>query len=545
MTTSFFKKNWLYQIEDSKEKNLFEIFKLSRQIKEESLEKFLHSSFKDLSSADIFPDAKKISQRIFRAIDKKEKIIVFGDFDLDGISASAILFETLKALGANVSVLLPSRSDGFGLSDKFVKHAIDNKINLFITCDCGISNCEEIEKLKEHKIDTIITDHHSIGEKVPEAFAIMHPAFLKKQSTDFTGAGVAFKLAQKLLTDKFVEKAENFLTYLLQLAALGTIADVGELKNENRTIVALGIEALKTTKNRGLQKLFGISKIIPESIDSEKIAYLLAPRLNAPGRISHPIYSLQLILGKTENAQLIDQLNERRKELTEKALKEVYKKINTKNAAIIVKNNYLPSGIIGLVCGRIAEEFNKPTVIITKNKTKLIASCRGPENFDFSANLKKLKDLFIKSGGHARAAGFSMKESNFLSFEKKFIALVEKDLGKDSLPPVLKIDAPINQSQLTIENIELLQTFAPFGAGFPYPVFSFKNPQIDNIRLVGKNNDHFSARFNGFSGIGFCCEKMPEFIQDRNIEVAFTPEINTWNNQKEIKLKIVDVRKID
>ncbi len=534
MDLSFFKKKWHFRHQKENEKNLYELFLKARKLN--PTDEFLSPNNSHLSDPDNFPEMQKACERVYSAIQKNEKILVFGDYDLDGISGAAILFRTLKLLGANVSVWLPSRADGFGLTKKYAQSAIERKFDLVITTDCGFSDYNSVVSLKEQGIDTIITDHHSIPKKIPPYYAIIHPQYPIMQDTLFAGAGVALKFAQGLLKN-------NLPAELLEFSALGTVADLVELTNENRIIVALGIECLKKTKNPGLQRLFALSGTKQNEIDVEKIAFFIAPRLNSAGRMAHPMEALALLLGKVENAPILEKINSERQLVTEKYIKQILEELDHNQPALVVKTD-ATAGIIGLLAGRLQERFNKPVVVLSEEENEFKASCRSPEDFHLADSLKELSSHFLAYGGHAQAAGFSLIKENYSNFEKDFHNLVLKKRGNKPPAPLLKIDAQISLDDLSLESVEQLLCLAPFGAGFSAPVFSIKAEEIYDSRCVGKTGKHLLFRCGSFSAIAFSCADALDFIHKKGsrVEIAFTPEINTWNGSKSVKLKVYDFR---
>lgn len=531
MTLSFFGKHWRTKRKKTSTESLFDAFVAAREIR--PTEQFLNPDVAHLSDPELFPDMTKACERVQSAIQKQESILVFGDYDLDGISGAAIVFKALKRLGANVSVWLPARADGFGFTSKFAEEAIKRRFGLVITVDCGMSNAAQVALLKEQGIDTIITDHHSVQNDIPPAYAILHPAYPQKHPTDFVGAGVAFKFAQALLGDRLTSD-------FLELATLGTIADMGSLEGENRTLVALGIAALRKTENKGLKKLLALAKIAREEIDTEKIAFVIAPRLNAAGRLAHPMESLKLLLGEEDKAQILERINSDRRQKTGDFLEQISKQIDSQSSTIVLQTE-APAGIIGLLAGQLCERYNRPTVILSsESEAHLVASCRGPDDFHLADALRALSHHFLSFGGHQKAAGFSLLREKLADFTADFATLVEEKRGKEPPPPILNIDAEVMAGDLTVAEVERLNALAPFGEGHAHPVFLLKDPVIAEQRAVGKSGTHLFLRLaDGHSAIGFSCG----LASERKIkEIAFTPEIAEWQGKREVKIRIVDLR---
>jgi single-stranded-DNA-specific exonuclease len=558
---SFFGKKWEFRANENPTGTLAEAFATAREIPAENWRKFCAPQIADLVEPEQFFEMSAAVEKILSAIRAGKKIAVFGDFDLDGISATAILFETLKILGGKVTAILPARADGFGLSEKFVHRAIAEKIELFITADCGVSNLKEIEKLNAAGVETIVSDHHSRGENLPAA-TILHPARAAREFEFLTGAGVALKLAQALLEKVFGAKFDRekkfatkilppefknvreFFEHLLALAALGTVADLGKLVGENRTIVSLGISNLRNSKNAGIAALLQAAEIAPEEVNSEKIAFFLAPRLNAAGRLAHPVESLKLLLGEVSRAKILNDLNRQRQEITAESLEEILKKINLNRAALVYRGDKFHPGIIGLLSGQLCEKFGKPAIVACRVGEILVGSCRSGEDFHLADNLKKLEKFLRKSGGHAQAAGFSIESKNFTAFEREFQKLVGKIRGKNPPPPTLKVDAEISVKNLNFPAAEKLSFFGPFGEGFPAPIFVLKNPEVANLRRVGKNFDHLSLTVAGQNAIAFRAVEMDKFLlNSKDFSLAVSPEISFFNSNPRLQLKIIDARR--
>ncbi|MCT4592215.1 MAG: single-stranded-DNA-specific exonuclease RecJ [Candidatus Gracilibacteria bacterium] len=517
---SFFNKDWQYSYQKKDAEDLYEAFLNCRNIKNNH--GFLNPDIANLSCPfELFPKLPKAIDRIKKAIKDQEKVLVFGDYDVDGITSSAIMHYAILKLGLKNTIYIPSRKDGFGLNMNFVDNIIKNKFDLVITTDCGISNHKEVSKLNNHQIDTIITDHHEQPNKPPPAHAIIH-------NTHLVGAGVAFLFAKALLDDT--------PDFLLELAALGTIADLGILQGDNRILANAGLKSLKNPKNKGIKALMEKSCINPSEINAEKIAFFLAPKLNAPGRVCHPINALRLIMGHTEEAIYLDEINEQRKELTEKYIQEILKQINT-NDPCIIGISKAQSGLIGLIAGNLNEKYNKPSIILTEEEEVFKASCRGPDDFHIALALENFKDYMTTFGGHKKAGGFSLKKQYIDQFIQGFKSYTLEKRGTNPPPPKLQLDFKIKQKDLKIDQIEKIMQLDPFGEGFSQPVFSMTDFNINGIRILKER--HLLIEIGGINAI---CFNAPHASELEFKEIAFSPEISTWRNEKQLKLKIVDIK---
>ncbi len=554
--TSLTNKIWKQKDETKKydeTKTLSENFLL---LQNKTKSDFKNVDFEDFLSPFDFQDMQKAVDLLEAIIAKKERILIFGDYDLDGMSGTAVLFLGLKTLGANVSYRLPSREDGYGLSEKFIDEAHEKNVKLFITTDCGVSNIAEIQKARDLGINIIVTDHHSVGDEIPNANAILHPLVKNEpfSDKDLTGAGVAWYFARAMLQNRFgAEKTKNLEIELLEIALLGTVADCGPLKGENRKIVILGLEKLKSTKNAGLLELINVSKTKIDEITAETIAFFIAPRLNASGRLAHPTLSLELLLGKKERAYDLEKLNKKRQDIVNVFLAEAEEQVNAKNATILVKSKKWPGGIIGLISGRLAEQYARPTIAFEITENKITGSCRGPVGFDIAKTLKEIQldfpEYFYGCGGHAQAAGLSLYPEYFKNFCTEFDTRVRKERG--DIPPIPELQYLGNLSSFfSVSDIFELQEYEPFGIGNPSPLFKFSNCIIVKSRTVGKDKTHLSLFLksdivgqNNLSAIWF---KGGEFEmnlpENTKVDILAVPKINEWNGQKSISLQVVDVK---
>jgi single-stranded-DNA-specific exonuclease len=539
----------------SSEKSLFENF---LSVRGKTTEDYTHCKREDLADPFLFTDMGKAVKRVEKAIASNETILVFGDYDVDGISGSAQLFLTLKTLGAKVKKILPSREDGYGFSEKFVHGAHEQGISLLITTDCGIANISQIALAKEKGIDVIVTDHHSVPQILPDAYAILHPLVLNESFPDkgLTGAGVAFFFCAALLRSRFGERSKRIEEQLLELAVLGTIADCGPLTGENRKITLLGLEAIKKTENTGIQKLLEFSRSDPLSLSAESIAFFLAPRINAAGRLAHPHLALELLVGSHESseqlAQKLEILNAKRQGIMERLIQEAENMISEKKMThIILKNEHWASGLIGLIAGRMSEKYGVPTIIMEAREDRFVASCRGPEDFHFANVLREIaksnSDFFFGYGGHSVAAGFSLKKTYFDAFADIFKNIVIRERGETPPQKEILFDFSVPRMFGTKEVSEL-SLCEPFGMGNTVPLFLFPKKKIFSARKVGKGDLHLSLRLLEETGelvsaIFFRGGSFIDFLpQGTMCDILATPEKKVWNDKEEVSLKILDIR---
>jgi len=540
-------KKWRLRGEKKTGESIFEAFCRLRNIEKNFL---VPKKISDLIDVKKIPGIEKAGEKIFQAIAKKEKFLIFGDFDLDGISGVTILYFVFKLLKADFEIFLPSRNDGYGLSKQIFKLCQQKKIQNLITVDCGISNFSEIEFGNSKKIKTIITDHHTLPKKFPAAEEICHPQISENQEIiDLTGAGVAFFLGKFLLEKKFKHKnLEKILKQISVFAALGTIADVGNLRYQNRILAQIGIEEMKKNHHPGISQILQLAKISTENITADSVAFFLAPRFNAAGRLSHPNLALRILLVEKNFAANLEKLNLERQNICENCYQIAEKKIIPSDNFICIFSEKFFSGISGLVAAKICEKFAVPAIVLstTKNENFLTASCRGPSDFHFRKALAENAEILEKFGGHSAAAGFLIDKKNLEIFQKKFSRIVEKFRGKNPPPPEILADFPIKISEIFASDFEKIFSAAPFGAGNTQPIFEIKKAKLKNTKIIGKKSNHLIGEIwqedCKISFVGFyLAEKFPGDF-DQEVDFLISPEKNIFNGNSEIRAKIVDYK---
>jgi single-stranded-DNA-specific exonuclease len=511
----------------------------------------------------LMKDMKKGVERLKTAIESQERIIIFGDYDVDGISGTALLVQTLRELGANVSYRLPTRQDGYGINPKWIDTFIDLEIGVLITVDCGISNFDEIQTATNNGIDVIITDHHTVPEKIPNAYAILHPN-LPDDTYPFhvlAGSAVAYKLAVALMHDiRGVDAARDWALKCADLASLGTVADCVALKGENRWIVKRGLEQMRETNWEGLKILLknaGVEKITGH--DSDVIGFRIGPRINAAGRLETPVYSLQLLLNENGAgqglAQKLEDLNQIRRQMVEDAMVEAEAQIEAnslleKNILIAWSADW-PAGIIGLIAARLSEKYNRPAIILEDRGPELVASCRSPESFNVVNALKAAKDHLERYGGHAGAAGFTVLKDKLDPFVEAVQAYADKTLEGVDLTPILPIDFEISLTDITLGLARQLATLEPFGMGNPRPLFIMKGVNPKQLQTVGQEHRHLRFQVqNGPQRVSAIAFRFGEhyatlqtaiFENKRSVDVVFEIERNVWNGRERVQIKVVDM----
>ncbi|HWY79213.1 MAG TPA: single-stranded-DNA-specific exonuclease RecJ [Candidatus Sulfotelmatobacter sp.] len=513
-------------------------------------ENFLYPRLEEVIPKNVGIDRKQLTKalaRIKKAIEKKEQIVIFGDYDVDGITGSAILWETLYGLGATCVPYIPNRKgEGYGLSKigiSNLKEQVAN-VNLIITVDNGIVANDAVSFANEQGIDVIITDHHTVSEKLPDAYAIVH-------TTKLCGAGVAYLLSKEIkgFTDKITE--DNHL----ELAALGTVADLVPLTGANRAIVTAGLKKLQETKRPGLLALFQIAKIAQDSIGVYEIGYIIGPRLNASGRIESAMDSLRLLctLNKERAADLaakLELVNRERQQLLKEAAEHAILGIRevglgTKKILIVGHTSY-EEGVIGLVAGKLVEAFYRPAIVLSLGKTVSKASVRSVSGFDIIAFLRMYKEHFVNVGGHPMAAGFTIETAKIEILQKRLEEKAETLLTEALLRRTLKIDCELSLTVLNKKLYEKMQQLAPFGMANPEPVFVSRDVTVSSFRIIGKERNHLRLVLQQdgttFEAIAFGMGELADTLKSGDtIDIAYVLDENTWNGNTKLQLKMKDI----
>ncbi|MDE6138030.1 MAG: single-stranded-DNA-specific exonuclease RecJ, partial [Candidatus Gastranaerophilales bacterium] len=563
------KKDWILESTNLNEKSLIKRLLISRGIKtDEEIKEFLYPLEMNLTSPDVFTDMKKTIERLSEAIENNETIIIYGDFDADGVTSTSVLYKTLKYLGANVHYFIPDReNEGHGFDKKaLIKLMTTVKPKVIISVDCGISDVDAVKFINSFKIiDVIITDHHEAPEILPEAYAIINPkapgALDEKLSakqiehlTYLAGCGVAFKVAQALLTK--YGKIE-FIYEILPFVAVGTVADVVPLLGENRYFVTKGLELISRGKHQGLKRLLESAGYdITKGVTSENIAFGIAPRINASGRLDTVDAALKVLI--SENPQEVEMsvttLNELNKvrqtlcaEVFEQADKMVQKEGN-KNPAIVLYSEAWHIGIIGIVASKLVEKYYKPVFLMSyvKEKDQYRCSARSIEGVPLYDVIAANSNLFDGFGGHKLAAGLSFtgEKTPFEIVKKALNETVREYTSTKELKPSIKIDLMVEPKDVTTELIEEISQLEPFGASNPSPIFAMNNLKVTQKRLMGSDNSHLRLNVTSgadeFTAIWWKRGDVGLSSGD-SLDIAFHPQINEFNGNISVQLIIDDI----
>jgi single-stranded-DNA-specific exonuclease len=541
-----------------------------------SATRFLYAKMTNdpLAPASSMKDVRRAAERLLTAIDRREKIAVYGDFDADGVTSTALMMQVLRGLGADVCAYIPHRVDeGYGLNTDALRTLAEQGVRVVMTVDCGIRSLQEVADSRALGLglDILITDHHSVGPEVPDAYAVVNPKQrdCKYPEKMLAGVGVAYKVAGVLLRLKHIDKHNSTLEAwnivkeklegLLDLVAIGTVADLAPLNSEeNRALVRRGLEKINQADRPGVRALLEVAGIEPGKVTAMSIGYALGPRINAAGRLGSAMTAYQLLVTDDphEAAQLaaeLQKLNEERQQFTRDAQDMIRQQLEeesqTDATLIFASSPDFRPGIVGLVAGRLVEEFFRPAVVMEQGEDESRASCRSIPQFDITRALDQCADLLVRHGGHAQAAGFTVLNSNISDLIMRLTDLARRELDGQELLPTLDIDAEvsIHKSDDELKALyEELQLLEPTGHSNPAPVFMMLNAYILECRTVGKDGRHLKLKVQRAGrppldaiafGLGEWAAHFPG-----HVDLAYQLDINEWNGRRTLQLNVQDIR---
>ena len=531
---------------------------LSREINSKSkIEKYFRSDLNDLYDPFLIPEMEVAVKRIIKSLRNGENIVVYGDYDVDGVTSVSVLYDSLFRLGGKVSFFIPNRfKEGYGVSEQGIKNVINRNASLIITVDCGITAIEEVKYAREKNIDIIVCDHHEPGEKIPDAVAVLNPK-IKGSNYPFkelAGCVVAFKLLQAL-TSKLGFDPDYAFKYL-DLVAIGTAADIVQLVDENRILVKNGLEIINRSPRPGIYALLEIAGILNRKLTVNSIVFMLAPRLNAVGRISNAKKAVHLLTSESMQqgkniARILENENRARKSIDEVTFEEAKAIVESEidldaKRILVVANEGWHSGVVGIVASRLMEKYNRPAILISIEDGIGKGSARSTQNFDIHDAFNKLKELLINFGGHRYAAGITIKEENIPLLDEEINKLSLGEISQEDMTPKLQIDAEIKLNQLNASFFKGLKLLAPFGPNNMRPVFLTKNLEIcGKVNVVGSNHIKVKFKQNGvvLDAIGYNLAKYIDYFnQDvsKNINCAYVLEETKWDSQTTIQMRLKD-----
>ena len=517
----------------------------------EQIESFTKADSSLSGDPQLLPDIHQAVNRVYRGLLSGEKIAVYGDFDVDGITGTATLVQGLKALGGDITPYIPHRiREGHGLNSDALDYLKNEGMSLVITVDCGVTGIPQVKRAKRNGLDIVITDHHTPLGELPDAVAVVDPKRedSKYPFNELAGVGVAFKFLEALYNGMGKERQ---IDKYLDLVALGTVADMMPLLGENRYLVKQGLKVLSKNRRPGIREISTLAGINSDSIGAEEISWTLAPRLNAAGRLEHALTSYKLMVTEsTEEAQdlsiLLEEQNAERQKMTSRSLAKAKEQVQAKGITplLIASDPDYPPGIIGLVAGRLSEEFYRPSIVIKVGEKSSNGSCRSIPEFNIIKALNECHDLMSDFGGHARAAGFTMPTKNLSKLEERLNILAEEQLEGLDLRPRLDIDAEMTLSQMSGNTWQSIQNLAPFGMGNPIPTFLSRSVEVIDCQTMGNNGGHLrlKLRQNGVNweavafGLGECSKEMQS-----HIDIVYNLRLEHWRGEERLRLNIQDL----
>jgi len=519
----------------------------------DEIKRFLKQDLTSFHDPFLLSDMKKAVERIQTAIVKNERILIYGDYDADGVTSTSLLYKTLKLLNANFAYYIPNRfTEGYGLNQEAIEQAGEKGFRVIVTVDTGVSAVNEAKIACDLGIDLIITDHHEPPEVLPDAYALINP---KKPSDTYpfkqlAGVGIAFKLAHALLGRIPLD--------LLDIAAIGTIADLVPLVDENRLIASLGLKQMKETKHLGLSAMLKATGLIDKEITAGHIGFIIGPRINASGRLDTAGHAVRLFISDNgeEVEALAEQLNEINKErqelveqITEAALNQIDSDGLASDNVLIVAGKNWNVGVIGIVASRLLEKYYRPTIVLSIDPETMTAkgSARSIVGYDIYKALTAVNDLLPHYGGHPAAAGMSLAADDIVELRERLNKLATEWLTDDDYIPLVKVDTVCNLKDITVELVEQVEQLAPFGMGNTSPRFLINTANVQDIRVIGKEKQHLKLFVEDnekkIEAIAFQMGHLnKEIAHNSNIELLGEIGINEWNNERKPQLLVKDLQ---
>jgi single-stranded-DNA-specific exonuclease len=514
------------------------------------IEPFLASDERLLVDPFLLPDMHRAVSRVYQALLSGESIAVYGDFDVDGITATTLLVQGISALGGKVVPYIPHRmSEGHGLKTAALDSLYKQGVSLVITVDCGITGISQVKKAQRKGFDIIITDHHTPPDEIPPAFAVVNPRLAGSDYPfpELAGVGVAFKLLQALFRNIGKGKEPD---KLLELVAVGTVADSVPLVGENRYLVKRGLEVMNTSPGVGLEQVIIQGGLTVGSVDAERISWVIAPRLNAAGRLAHAIASYNLLMsGSPQEAYeltlWLEQKNALRQKLTTDVLSRAREQVLAQGVLplLMVSGDDYPIGVAGLVASRLVEEFYRPAIVIRTGEQTSGGSCRSIPEFNIILALSQFGSLFSQYGGHPQAAGFTLPTHNLPYLKEALMQLATTQLAGVDLCPRLDIDAEITLPELSGDTYKSIQQLAPFGYGNRPPVFLSRRVEVVDRRSMGNNGGHLRLKLKQggtvWDGVGFGLGSYLTEVSSP-VDVVYNLELDRWGGEEKLRLNLLD-----
>ena len=519
------------------------------------IDAFLDRRYLGHTDPFLLPDMDLAVARIKQSVDNNETIVVYGDFDADGVTSSVLLVEALRGLGIprkQAFAYIPDRvAEGYGLNNEALRDLRAKGVDLVITVDCGVRALSEVEEAGRLGLDMIVTDHHSLGPELPNSLAVINPKRTESAYPEhfLAGVGIAFKLAQALKSE-FGDRASYREVDLLDLVALGTVADLAPLLGENRQLVTEGLKTLNERRRPGVRALADVAGLERTEITAESIAFGLAPRINAAGRLAHAYDAAKLLavnnlIMAKQFAEELNELNRERQQLTKRLCQQAEDMIDPEQPLLIAVDEHFKSGVVGLVASRLADQFYRPAIVIEWGDGESRASCRSIPEFHITEALDEVSSLLVRHGGHAQAAGFTIRNENLEEFQREIIGIAAAKLDLEQLSPSIPIDAELAIGDVDWALHDVLQKLEPTGYANPAPTFASRNVQVYGQRAVGQDGAHLQL-WVGDGRVKHGCiafrqgawaGRLPD-----HIDLAYAISVNEWNGRRDLQLVVQDIQ---
>ena len=561
-----YNKKWTLKYKgEVKETNLSKKINISPEISqilnnrgienEKDAEIFMNPSLEYLRDPFLMKDMKKSTERIKKAIENKERIYIYGDYDVDGVSSTSILYLYFKSIGFPVKYYIPNRlEEGYGINEDAIKKIHDDGCDLIITVDCGITSVKEVELANELGIDVIITDHHECQSEIPDAYAIVNP---KQEDCNYPfdmlcGCGVAFKMIQAL-TDE--EEFKTSMFDYLEIVTLATICDIVPLIDENRIIVKNGLKLMKEGKNLGLRELIKVCGIETNKIGSSHIGFSIGPRINASGRLGYSYLGVQLFTTDNEDeakeiANILEGKNIERQMIESKMYKEAEEILSSDerfkdDKVLVIAKEGWQHGIIGIVASKLTEKYYKPTILLTIEDGEATGSARSIKGFSIFDALVSCKDLMNKFGGHEQAAGLALDAKNIDELRVRINEIADYNLSKEDLIENIKVEYELKEDSATLDLVDNLHKLEPFGLSNPSPRFIMRDLLLTNIFKMGKNKQHLKIiveNKKSYECVGFNMAYLADNFQlGDKVDILFQVDENNYNNERKVQFLLKDI----
>jgi single-stranded-DNA-specific exonuclease len=520
---------------------------------------FFRPELSQLHDPFLMKDMDKGANRLATAIRRGEKILVYGDYDVDGTTATSIVYLFLKEFGVDVDYYIPHRfKEGYGINPAGIEHAINTNVDVIISVDCGITAIDEAETIRDNGIDLIICDHHNVADQIPNALAVLDP---KRPDCTYpfdglSGAGVGFKLVQG--TTQVLGLAPDMPLKLLDLVAVSTASDIVPIVDENRVLMREGLKIINKNPRQGIRALMNLIHMKPGTVDTSSIVFSIGPRINAAGRMGDASKAVKLLIAETPaeakaRAHELESINIKRRETDTKTMEEAQQKVDSeydmkKISSMVLHDEDWHLGVIGIVASRLVDAYSRPTIMLSTVDDKLKGSARSIKGFNIYDAIKQCEDLLEQFGGHEFAAGMTLKPENLTQFRKRIDEIAANTLTEKDFEPALSVDCELDLSAVDMRFWKLLSQFEPFGPGNKRPTFVSKDVRVVGVpTIVGKGHLKMRVAQNGsgvFNTIGFNMHEYLPIIRnaaDKSMEIAYSLEENHWKGSRKLQLKLRDV----